>query len=104
MQALAEEAYNYTRPASIDKLMKGRYAELPEDAAMWEYAINANVFDMARLFTKLYQEDTGTLIEGLFRDLAMNDNSNWSKVLDTWIIPLTLATSKLTSQISALPD
>lgn len=104
LQALAEEAYNYTRPASIDKLMKGRYAELPEDAAMWEYAINANVFDMARLFTKLYQEDTGTLIEGLFRDLAMNDNSNWSKVLDTWIIPLTLATAKLTSQISALPD
>ena len=104
LQALAEESYNYTRPASIDKLMKGRYAEKPEDAEMWEYAIDANVFDMSRIFTKLYEEKTGIAVETLFRDCAMGDNDNWTNVLDTWIIPITLCTGNLTSMIANLPD
>lgn len=104
IQALAEEANAYTRPACFDKLMKGRYAEDPEDARMWEYAVDANVFDMARFFVKLYQENQGITPENLFRERMLNNNNNWSGVLDSYIVPLTIYTATLSGEIAALPD
>jgi len=106
MQALAEESYDITRPALFDKMMKGRYAEAPEDALMWEYAVDANLFDVGRIFGSLFATESG--VEGLtltlFRDRVEMDNANWSGVLSSYAFPLMNAASGLAAQILAVPD
>jgi hypothetical protein len=104
MQALAEESYMITRPALFDKLMKGRYAEDPEDAEMWEYAVNANVFDVGRIFNKAFGHEGQALTTSLFGDRIKANNNNWANVLGSYAGPLTIAASGLAGIISALPD
>jgi len=66
--------------------------------------VDANVFDMARFFVKLYQENQGITPENLFRERMLNNNNNWSGVLDSYIVPLTIYTATLSGEIAALPD
>ena len=102
MQALAEESYEVTRPALFDKLMKGRYAEDPEDAEMWEYAVAANVFDVGRIFSGAFGEQNLTV--SLFKSRINSDNDNWSQALGTNVVSLTIYASQLAGEILALPD
>ena len=104
MQALAEESYTITRPALFDKLMKGRYAEDPEDAEMWEYAVDANVFDVGRIFNGAFAVDGQALTTTLFRGRVENDNDNWGQALGSYAGPLSIAAFTLAGQILALPD
>ena len=106
MQALSEESYEVTRPAIFDKMMKGRYAEAPEDAAMWNYAIDSNVFDAGRVFQDLFHEPTSqkNMTVDLFRDKIYDENSNWSGLLQSYLTPLVTAANDLAATISALPD
>lgn len=105
LQALAEESYKVTRPAFIDKMMKGRYSEDPEDALMWDYAINANVFDIGVIYCEAFGEDRDQqLTATLFRDRIANDNNNWTNVLQSYSIPLMLYANGLADVIRGIPD
>ena len=106
LQALTEASYEITRPALFDKLMKGRYAEDPEDAEMWEYAVDANVFDVGRIFGNLFTfvEGNDPLTYSLFRDKIRAGNSNWSNALGSSAVQLTILANDLASEIVALPD
>ncbi|MBR2018969.1 MAG: carbohydrate ABC transporter substrate-binding protein [Clostridia bacterium] len=106
MQALTEESYEVTRPALFDKLMKGRYAENPEDAEMWDYAVDANVFDVGRLFGDMFRfvEGAEPMTYGLFRDKIKSDNANWSNALGTSAVQMTIQASGIASEILGLPD
>ena len=107
MQVLAEESYNLTRPALFDKVMKGRYAEDPVDAEMWEYAVDANVFDVGRVFQNYFQPEGGektSLTVGLFRARITADNDNWSGVLGSYAVAMATCISDFADAIAALPD
>ena len=106
MQALAIESYKTTRPTIFNKMMKGRYAENPEDAQMWEYAVDANTFDVGRIFQEMFREDStdALMTVTLFRDKVMNDNDNWTSILSTYMAPLAIAAVSVASKILDLPD
>ena len=105
MQALSEESYTTTRPALLDKMMKGRYAEEPQDAEMWDYAVDSNIFDVGRVFQELFNDPTeGYLTINLFRARIEGDNENWSVILDTYGMPMAWTAADLAGQIMALPD
>jgi len=106
LQVFAEESYEVTRPALFDKMMKGRYAEDPEDAEMWEYAVDANVFDVGRIFQNLFKSETDevNMTVSLFRKRVIDNNDNWSNVLSSYAITLATRASTLASDIQALPD
>ena len=106
LEGLAEESYETTRPALFDKMMKGRYAEDPEDAEMWEYAVDANVFDVGRIFQNLFKSETDevNMTVSLFRKRVIDNNDNWSNVLSSYAITLATRASTLASDIQALPD
>ena len=107
MQVLAEESYEITRPALFDKMMKGRYAEDPIDAQMWEYAVDANVFDVGRIFSGSFataDESEKSLTINLFRNCVVDDNQNWSKVLSSYAVPLYVSAANLTNIIAGIPD
>ena len=104
MQALAEESYAITRPALFDKLMKGRYAEDPEDAEMWEYAVAANVFDVGRIYNKAFGHDGNALTTYLFGDYVKRNNNNWAGMLGSYAGPLTIYAMTLAGVIQELPD
>ena len=106
LQVFAEESYEVTRPALFDKMMKGRYAEDPEDAEMWEYAVDANVFDVGRIFQSLFKSETDevNMTVNLFRKRVIDNNDNWSNVLSSYAITLATRAATLASDIQALPD
>ena len=106
MQALSEESYEVTRPAIFDKMMKGRYSEEPEDAMMWNYAIDSNVFDAGRIFQDLFKDSitSKNMTVDLFRDKISENNANWSGVLQSYAGPLVTAAAGLAGTITALPD
>ena len=105
LEGLAEESYETTRPALFDKMMKGRYAEDPEDAEMWEYAVDANVFDVGRVFCEAFGKDRNEqLTVNLFLRRIIDDNENWSAVLSSYAMPLTTYAAGLAGQIMELPD
>ena len=106
IQALTEASYEITRPALIDKLMKGRYAEDPEDAEMWDLAIDANVFDVGRVYGHMFTEDGDTLPlpEKLIRDKIQTGNNNWSQTVQGRGTQLVIMANSLAGQIAGLPD
>ncbi|MBQ2735387.1 MAG: hypothetical protein IJD75_06345 [Clostridia bacterium] len=106
MQALAIESYTTTRPTILDTMMKGRYAEDPKDAKMWEYAIDANTFDVGRIFQDLFKEEsTGKIMTvDLIRDRILEDKDSWTHIMDTYSEPLVYATVDLATKITKLPD
>ena len=105
LQALAEESYKVTRPAFIDKMMKGRYSEDPEDAKMWEYAINANVFDVGVIYCEAFGEEReDQLTAKLFHDRVAANNDNWVNVLQSYGGPLNIYAVTLAGIIKGIPD
>ena len=93
-------------PAIFDKMMKGRYSEEPEDAMMWNYAIDSNVFDAGRIFQDLFKDSISSknMTVDLFRDKISENNANWSGVLQSYAGPLVTAAAGLAGTITALPD
>ena len=105
MQGLAEASNEITRPALFDKMMKGRYSEDPEDAKMWDYAVNANVFDVGRVFVEAFGEDrTEQLTVTLFRNKIDQANDNWVNVLQSYAGPLATYASGLAEIVLNIPD
>ena len=105
IQGLAEESHEITRPALFDKMMKGRYAEDPEDAEMWEYAVDANVFDIGRVFCEHFGEErTDQLTVQLFRKKIADNNNNWVGVLQSYGGPLAIYANSLADFVLSLPD
>ncbi|MBQ2734780.1 MAG: hypothetical protein IJF33_03010, partial [Clostridia bacterium] len=106
LQALTEASYELTRPAIIDTLMKGRYAEDPIDAKMWDYAIDANVFDLGRVYGYLFTEE-GTelpLPEKLIRERIQAKSDNWGFVVDGYSEALAIMASNLAGAVAGLAD
>ena len=106
IQALTEASNEISRPAIIDKLMKGRYAEDPEDAKMWDYAIDANVFDIGRVYGYMFTEDGDDLPlpESLLREKIRAKNDNWVNVVTGRGQQLAIMANTLAGQIAGLPD
>ena len=86
--------------------MKGRYAEDPEDAQMWDLAVDANVFDVGRVFGMLFTEDGETvpLPENLLRTKIKDNNNNWANVVSGRGGQLVRMAANLAGQIAGLPD
>lgn len=105
MQALAQYSNELTRVALFDKMMKGRYSDDPEDADMWNMAIDANVFDIGRIFaTSIGPKESDQYTVMLLRDNFGNKNANWQGTLSSFGRTTAQYVNAITGKIALLPD
>ena len=105
LQVFAEESYEIIRPALLDVLMRGRYAEDPEDTEMWEAAIDANVLDAGRVFASYFGETrTDCLTTTLFRAAVEQNTAAWSDAIDPYKASLAQYATYLAGMIAVLPN
>lgn len=94
IHCLGKISYETTRPAIINTTMKGRYASVnAEDAEMWDYIIDSQLFDIGRIYESVFNRQIGTDSDGnpIYRPntdlfqvrLGTNDN-NWASIIEKY--------------------
>ena len=105
LQTFAERSYSWTTPALLDRMMKGRYAEDVEDVKMWEYAVEANVLDIGRIFAQYFGRNPDEqLTAKLFRAQIDRNVADWSAAIDPHREALEQYASTLAWIFEALPE
>lgn len=74
LECWASEAYRKTSPAIFEAVLKGRYADLPDDANMWNVIRGGVNFDLGRLY---HSSVLGAYLTEKFSVAAVNDK-NWA--------------------------
>lgn len=94
IHCLGKISYTTTRPAIINTTMKGRYASVnADDAEMWDYIIDSQVFDIGRIYETIFNRQIGTDGDGnpiyrantdLFQVRLGANDTNWSSIIEKY--------------------
>ena len=82
IEELGRQSYLLTRPAIFEETFKLRYADNQDDSDMWDIVINAQSYDLGRVFNE--QIGAGTNDQPLvllFRKLLSTGASDWSSIM-----------------------
>ena len=94
IHCLGKISYETTRPAIINTTMKGRYASVTaDDAEMWDYIIDSQVFDIGRIYESMFNRQIGTDADGspyyrantdLFQVRLGMNNKDWASIIEKY--------------------
>jgi len=97
IEAWASESYRTVTPAVFEITMKTKYAEGGEDAVVYDDVRNGTVFDLSRIFWKVFSSDTAP--DTLFQK-AVTGTSAWSTVVRSIKKPLQNTIKKIVTEFS----
>lgn len=103
LQELSEQSYLTTRPAIFEQTMKLKYSDKAEDALMWDLIIEAQSYDLGRIFAQMMgasSSDQFTVQN--FRGAISNGRTNWSFEYQSSRSALEAALRTLNANISKL--
>ena len=79
LQELSEQSYLHTRPAIFEQTMKLKYSDKAEDAVMWDMIIEAQSYDLGRIFARhMGGSESDQITVQTFRSAISNGNSGWN--------------------------
>ncbi|MCQ2427244.1 MAG: hypothetical protein MJ137_02420 [Clostridia bacterium] len=78
IEAWASESYRTVTPAVFEITMKTKYAEGGEDAEVYDVVRRGTVFDLSRIFWKVFSSDSAP--DSLFQK-AISGTASWSTVV-----------------------
>jgi len=83
-EALCAESYKQVYPVFYDSMLKGRYADMPEDAEMIDIIVNGRVFDIGYIYDNWFGAGfwMQNLVSAGNTNVASYYESRWSSVED----------------------
>ena len=102
LQCLGQWSYTTTRTAIIETTMKGRYSSVTaEDAEMWDYIIDSQVFDMGRVFESMYMHTNGRANTDLFAFRLSQNNTDWASIIEKYKTPMIEQCTEINNMLKA---
>ncbi len=79
IECMASESYRKVTPSVFDVTMKARYAERGEDAAVYDTVRAGAVYDLSRIFWKVF-DSSGKAPDTIFQS-ALTSTTGWSSLV-----------------------
>ena len=76
LELMAAESYKQVVPAYYDTVLKGKYSDAPEDAAMYDLIVNSLTYNFGFCFSTHSLEGIGSLFRVLDTDIAQKYDAN----------------------------
>jgi len=76
LELMAAESYKQVVPAYYDTVLKGKYSDAPEDAAMYDLIVNSLTYNFGFCFSTHSLEGIGSLFRVLDADIAQKYDAN----------------------------
>lgn len=76
LEAMGEFSFELTRPVFFEETMKARYSETLDDAIMWDMIIDSQTFDLGRIFSDAFKQET----VNLFRSQVVDNTASASGI------------------------
>ena len=76
LELMAAESYKQVVPAYYDTVLKGKYSDAPEDAAMYDLIVNSLTYNFGFCFSTHSLEGIGSLFRVLDIDIAQKYDAN----------------------------
>ena len=100
IHTLGKYSYEITRPVFFEETMKLKYAENVDDSEMWDMAINAQSYDLGKVFCERIGDKTPTV--SAFRDCIRLGTQDWSGVLKANRSPINTSLTSLNAAFQTL--